>query len=222
MTSDRPPRRSQGAARAAHRLRERERYLQSAACRFCRELPARTWAGIEPRPECGRRQGRHPRHDRSSRRRRRGALRPYRRRAGRGAAVVEPAIHFARGVRAPLRPRRLRHEGFRRLRAGDGAGVPGRRPQAPGPHRPELRRGDHLPRLARHHRPVRQGRAASGRGHRRRADHDEGRRRAQERGDLPNIGDRTRSPFRASGAGRERHRRGGGCGERDRPPCARL
>ena len=42
----------------------------------------------------------------------------------------------------------------------------------------ELRRGDHLPRLARHHRPVRQGRAASGCGHRRRADDDESRRRA--------------------------------------------
>ena len=103
--------------------------------RLCRGLPARARARIAPRAECGRRQGRDPRHDRASRRWRRGALGPYRRRAGGGAAVVEPAVHVARGVRAPLRPRRLRHEGLRRLRAGDGAGVPGRRPQAPGSHR---------------------------------------------------------------------------------------
>ena len=29
-----------------------------------------------------------------------------------GAALVEPAVHLTRGFRAPLRPRRLRHEGF--------------------------------------------------------------------------------------------------------------
>ena len=148
--------------------------------------------GLEgaPRAERGRRQGGDPRHDRSPGRWRRRAVRPYRRRAGRGAAMVEPAVQVTRGGRSALWPRRLRHEGLRRLRAGDGARVPGRRAQAAGSHRAELRRGDHLPRLPRHHRPVRQGRAASGCGDRRRTDDDGGRGRAQERRNLPDAGHR--------------------------------
>ena len=55
-----------------------------------------------------------------------------------GQPWSSPPFNLREEFAAPLRPRRLRHEGLRRLRAGDGAGVPRRRPQAPDPYRAEL------------------------------------------------------------------------------------
>ena len=107
-----------------------------------------------------------------------------------GQPWSSPPFTVTRGGRSALWPRRLRHEGLRRLRARDGARVQGREAQAAGSHRAELRRGDHLPRLPRRHRPVWQGRAASGCGDRRRTDDDGGRERAQEHRNLPDAGHR--------------------------------
>ena len=72
-----------------------------------------------------------------------------------GSGLDERSLRDARGGGPHFRPRLLRHEGLRRLRAGDDPALQGGRPQAPHSYRAELRRGDDLPRLARHHPPLR-------------------------------------------------------------------
>ena len=90
------------------------------------------------------------------------------------------------------------------------------------PSAAELRRGDHLPRLARFHPPLRRRSAAPGGRDRRRADDDAGGRRAQGRGDVPHAGRRRRGAFGAARARRQRHLGRGGDRRRDRPAGART
>ncbi len=94
-----------------------------------------------------------------------------------GQAWDTDPVHARRARRQALRPRRLRHEGLPRLRAGAGAGVQGAHAQGAHPHRLLLRRGGGLHRRATHDRRARQDAAAAAHGAGRRADqHDRGRR----------------------------------------------
>ena len=95
-------------------IAEVEDYVGSRR-RLCRKSPTRpaTRRPSSPRSAEGRR--------------RRRALRPYRRGAGRGAGLDQRSLHAARGDGAALRTRRLRHERLRRHLPGDGPRVPGRR-----------------------------------------------------------------------------------------------
>ena len=212
----------QGDSATPGRVRQRERPIESGARRLPRGLFSRSRRADDPRAQRRRRQGGAAGDDRADGRRRRRPLRPHRRRAGRGADLERRSFRFARNRRAPLWPRRLRHEGLRRRRAGDGPRLSGGRAQTPDPHPTQLRRGNDLPRLARLHRAVRAGDAASGAGDRRRADDDDGRRRAQGRGDVSHPGHRLRGPLgqararRQRGGDRLRHR------QRNRPSGARL
>jgi len=143
-------------------------------------------------------------------------------RAGRRSEVDERPVRVARGRRPPLRTRRLRHEGLRRRRAGDGSRIPRRGLEAADPFAAQLRRGDELPRLARSHRPLRPRDAAPGAGDRRRADDDDRRRFPQGRRDFSHPRDGVRGAFVQAGARRQRGDDRRRRGQRDRPAGARL
>ena len=79
---------------------------------------------------------------------RRRALGPHRRGAGRRPGLDQRPLRADRARRPAVRPRRLRHEGLLRLRAGARARDAGGGPRAADHPRAQLRRGDRLPRRA--------------------------------------------------------------------------
>ena len=88
--------------------------------------------------ERGGRQGGDLRDARAGGPRRRRALRPHRRRAGDGAVLDERPLHASGRERARLWPRRRRHEGLRRARAGARPRSPRHGSEDADPHPPVL------------------------------------------------------------------------------------
>ncbi len=194
----------QGDPRAPRRFRQRQRPIEPAARRFRRGLPAGVGRAHAPCVQRRGRQGGLVDDDRSRCRRRNRALRPHRRRADEGPTLERRSVRLARNRRQALRARRLRHERFRRGRAGHGPRVSGGEPEKADSRLAELRRGDDRSRLARRDRGLRRRSAASRPRHRGRTDDDGGRRRAQGNCDLRNARHRRRGAFCQAATRRQR------------------
>ncbi len=144
-----------------------------------RGLSARAWRRQRARADAGRAEGQPVRHHRACRCRRHRTLGPHRRGAGDEPGLGHRSVHARRARRQAVRPRRLRHEGLSRLRAGPGARIQGAQAEGADPHRLLLRRGGGLHRRAADDRRTRQDSAAAALRAGRRADQHDRRRRPQ-------------------------------------------
>ena len=151
-------------------------------------------------------QGQPLRLDRPRPRRRRRAVGPHRRRAGRRPALDDRSVGPHReGRRQPLRPRHLRHEGLRRRLPRQRHRLPARQAQGADAFRLLLRRGDRLPGRACAGRAAGRRRAAAAGGDRGRADHDGRGQRAECRRRHRRHLHRLRSAFLDDPSRRQRH-----------------
>ena len=134
------------------------------------------------------------------------AVGPHGRRPRRGAGLVGRSLSGGGAGRPHLRPRRLRHEGLHRLRAGAGAALRRGRARTPAPSSADIRRRGRLPRRPRPARRFGRARPPPVALHRRRADGDAHHRGPQGLSRVHDPFHRPRRPRLAPGGRRQRRR----------------